>query len=68
MFTRSGSEPAFIFRISDARDHCGRCGTHHRTVGGFLWLLPTILVCLVWSTYNAWNLTITAAEQQHDTH
>ena len=32
-------------------------------LGGFLWLLPTIMVCLVWSTYNAWNLTITAAEK-----
>jgi hypothetical protein len=27
-------------------------------LGGLLWLVPTILTCLLWSTYNAWNLTI----------
>lgn len=31
--------------------------------GGFLWLLPHILICLVWSTYNSWSLLIEAAEQ-----
>jgi len=30
-------------------------------LGGILWLLPTILICLVWSTYNAWSLAIDAA-------
>lgn len=34
--------------------------------GGLLWLLPTILICLVWSTYNAWSLTIAAAEKHRD--
>lgn len=32
-----------------------------------LWLLPTILICLVWSTYNAWSLTIAAAAKHRDT-
>ena len=27
-------------------------------LGGLLWLVPTILMCLLWSTYNAWSLTI----------
>ena len=27
-------------------------------LGGLLWLLHTTLYCLVWSTYNAWSLTI----------
>jgi hypothetical protein len=27
-------------------------------LGGLLWLVYTTLYCLVWSTYNAWNLTI----------
>jgi hypothetical protein len=27
-----------------------------RRLGGFLWLVPTILTCLLWSTYNAWSL------------
>jgi CHASE2 domain-containing sensor protein len=27
-----------------------------RSLGGFLWLVPTILTCLLWSTYNAWSL------------
>jgi modulator of FtsH protease len=27
-------------------------------LGGLLWLVPTILICLLWSTYNAWSLTI----------
>ena len=31
--------------------------------GGLLWLLPTILICLVWSTYNAWSLTIDALDR-----
>ncbi len=31
-------------------------------LGGFLWLLPTILICLVWSTYNAWSLVVDAAD------
>lgn len=31
-----------------------------RGLGGLLWLLPTILICLVWSTYNAWTLVIHA--------
>lgn len=30
-------------------------------LGGMLWLLPTILTCLVWSTNNAWSLAIDAA-------
>ena len=30
-------------------------------LGGVLWLLPTILICLVWSTYNSWSLAIDAA-------
>ena len=29
-------------------------------MGGLLWLVPTILICLIWSTYNAWSLTIDA--------
>jgi len=33
-------------------------------LGGILWLLPTILICLVWSTYNAWSLAIDAAAVQ----
>ena len=32
-------------------------------LGGLLWLLPTILICLVWSTYNAWSLTIDALDR-----
>ena len=38
-------------------------------LGGVIWLLPTILICLVWSTNNAWNLAIdaaTAAPRRHD--
>jgi hypothetical protein len=38
-------------------------------LGGVLWLLPTILICLVWSTYNAWSLAIDAAtmhQRRHD--
>jgi len=35
-------------------------------LGGFLWLLPTILICLVWSTYNAWSLTIDAIDRHRD--
>lgn len=38
-------------------------------LGGMLWLLPTILICLVWSTYNAWSLAIDAAvahPRRHD--
>jgi hypothetical protein len=31
--------------------------------GGFLWLLWHVLICLVWSTYNAWNLAIEAVAQ-----
>jgi hypothetical protein len=31
-------------------------------LGGFLWLVITILVNLVWSTYNAWSLTVGAAD------
>lgn len=34
--------------------------------GGLLWLVPAILIGLVWSTYNAWNLTIAAAEKHRD--
>jgi hypothetical protein len=37
--------------------------------GGVIWLLPTILICLVWSTSNAWSLAIdaaTAAPRRHD--
>ena len=30
-------------------------------LGGFLWLLPTILICLMWSMYNAWSLAVDAA-------
>ena len=29
-----------------------------RGLGGLLWLVPTILTCLLWSTYNAWSLMI----------
>jgi hypothetical protein len=35
-------------------------------LGGILWLLPTILICLVWSTYNAWSLTIDAIDRHKD--
>jgi modulator of FtsH protease len=35
-------------------------------MGGFLWLLPTILICLVWSTYNAWSLMIDAMDRHQD--
>ena len=35
-------------------------------LGGFLWLLPTILICLVWSTNNAWSLAIDAGSKHHD--
>ena len=31
-------------------------------LGGFLWLLPTVLICLIWSTYNAWSITIDAMD------
>ena len=34
--------------------------------GGFLWLLPTVLICLVWSTYNAWSLAIHPARMRRD--
>jgi len=27
-------------------------------LGGLLWLVPTILTCLLWSAYNAWSLTV----------
>ena len=33
-----------------------------RGLGGLLWLMLTILICLLWSTYNAWNLVIRARE------
>ena len=33
-----------------------------RGLGGLLWLMLTILICLLWSTYNAWNLVIHARE------
>lgn len=33
-----------------------------RRLGGFLWLVPTILTCLLWSTYNAWSLLIRGME------
>ena len=33
-----------------------------RELGGLLWLVLTILICLLWSTYNAWNLVIHARE------
>ena len=39
-------------------------------LGGLLWLVHTTLICLVWSTYNAWSLTIRvprALEGEHDT-
>ena len=29
-----------------------------RELGGLLWLVPTILTCLLWSTYSAWCLAI----------
>ncbi len=32
-------------------------------LGGFLWLLPTVLICLIWSTYNAWSITIDAVDR-----
>lgn len=31
-------------------------------MGGLLWLVPTILICLIWSTYNAWSLMIDAMD------
>jgi len=31
-------------------------------LGGLLWLLPNILIGLVWSTYNAWSLLLREAE------
>ncbi len=34
-------------------------------LGGLLWLLPTVLICLVWSTYNAWSLTIHPARARN---
>ena len=37
-------------------------------LGGFLWLLPTILICLIWSTNNAWGLAIDAAGAQDRGH
>ena len=33
-----------------------------RGLGGLLWLVPTILTCLLWSTYNAWSLMIRGME------
>jgi len=33
-----------------------------RELGGLLWLVPTILTCLLWSTYNAWSLVIGAMD------
>lgn len=33
-------------------------------MGGLLWLVPTILICLIWSTYNAWSLTIDAMDAE----
>jgi len=33
-----------------------------RRMGGLLWLVPTILICLIWSTYNAWSLMIDAMD------
>ncbi len=32
--------------------------------GGLLWLLPTILVYLIWSTTNAWMLVVQAANEE----
>jgi hypothetical protein len=34
-----------------------------RRMGGLLWLVPTILICLIWSTYNAWSLMIDAMDE-----
>ena len=34
--------------------------------GGLLWLVPTMLICLVWSTYNAWRLTIDALDRRQE--
>jgi hypothetical protein len=33
-----------------------------RGLGGLLWLVLTVLICLLWSTVNAWNLVIHARE------
>ena len=33
-----------------------------RGLGGLLWLVPTILTCLLWSTYSAWSLAIRAMD------
>jgi hypothetical protein len=33
-------------------------------MGGLLWLVPTILICLIWSTYNAWSLMIDAMDEE----
>jgi modulator of FtsH protease len=33
-------------------------------MGGLLWLVPTILICLIWSTYNAWSLMIDAMDAE----
>src|SRR5439155_437365 len=35
-------------------------------LGGLWWLLPTVLICLIWSTYNAWSLTIDAIDRHQD--
>jgi hypothetical protein len=38
--------------------------------GGLLWMIYVTLSCLVWSTYNAWNLTIRVSaelEEERDT-
>ena len=35
-----------------------------RRMGGLLWLVPTILICLIWSTYNAWSLMIDAMDAE----
>ncbi|HUL48688.1 MAG TPA: hypothetical protein VLT79_01600 [Gemmatimonadales bacterium] len=32
-------------------------------LGGMLWLLPHVLICLLWSTYNGWKLMIGVADE-----
>ncbi len=34
-----------------------------RSLGGLLWLVPTILIYFIWSTVNAWSLVVQAATE-----
>ena len=35
-----------------------------RQFGGLFWLVPTILIYLVWSLNNAWRLVVQASEEE----